>query len=739
MRVTLEERLFGLLKLPEYTPLNARGIAANIDVPKRDFERFEKLLEELEASGRIVRVRNTRFAIPTDADLVTGRIMISRNGRGLLQPDDATQSAIVIPENQTGTAFIQDRVLVRRNPVGKKTAKGTTVEETGKVIRILERARTEMVGTLNRTSQFYYVVADDPRIPHDIYVTMPKGAKRKPELGDKVVVELTEWVSRHNNPEGKIIKTLGKQDDPGVDMESITRQYALSGPFPREVIAECKAFGTTISAADIKGRLDCRKHDVVTIDPDDAKDFDDAFYLEPQKDGWKLWVHIADVSHYVKPGSALDKEAVIRGNSTYMVHKVVPMLPEKLSNNLCSLVPGEDRLTRCVEFRINSKGMVQAAKFHSAVIHSKRRFSYQEAFAALQRKPSNKIEVMLHDALAIARLQRKERFKRGSLDLEFPDYKIRLDDEGHVTRIDKFSNDESHQLIEEFMLLANEAVAKELRRKKIPSIFRIHEEPAAEKLMELQQNLLRLGVRTSNLRRPDEFARLGRVIKAHPAAGALSVLVLRAMRRARYAQVPLGHYGLGKRDYTHFTSPIRRYSDLVVHRSLFQGKHPSPEELIKTCDHISFTERNSADAEFDSKMIKLYAYLQHQLDSGEHVVYTGLVTEVRNFAMFVDVRELGISGAIRLSTIDGDFFQFNPTNMSLRGRRTGATIRFGDQLKMVIADVDQLKKQVNFRLAEKISSIRKTPDSRSNSSKRPRGNRQQKVGGRPGGRKKAGS
>src|ERR1019366_2772736 len=448
---------------------------------------------------------------------------------------------------------------------------------------------------------FLYVIPDDPRIPHDIYVVPPRDVGRPANLGDKVVVELREWESRHTNPEGEIIEVLGAPDEEGVDMLSVLRQYELPLHFPKAVLHEAHVIGSVVHEKDLAGRLDCRAHQVVTIDPDDAKDFDDAICLERvSSEQWRLWVHIADVSHYVKPGTALDAEASKRGNSTYLVDRVIPMLPEALSNELCSLKPNIDRLTKCVEFLISNDGRVLNAKFYSAVIHSQRRFSYGEVLEILQRRPSSDpIEQMLHQAHELAQRIRRLRFKAGSLDLDFPETKIRLDEHGRILRIEKTVNDVSHQLIEECMLLANEAVATRLMSQRLLAVYRVHEEPDDRRLQEYRQDVLSQNVPCGNLGQPAEVQKLLHRLGTLPIGPALKIGFLKSLMRARYAVEPLGHYGLAKAKYTHFTSPIRRYADLVVHRALFEKRHAPVSALKETAAHISVTERNSADAERD--------------------------------------------------------------------------------------------------------------------------------------------
>jgi ribonuclease R len=593
-------------------------------------------------------------------------------------------------------------VLVRRDVRPKGLRSGAVEADTGTVVRILERRRTQMVGTLQRGRKVLYVIPDDPRIPHDIYVPEPRDLGRPARIGDKVVVELREWESRHTNPEGEIVEVLGAPGEEGVDMLSVLRQYDLPLHFPKAVLHEAQAIGTTVHARDGAGRVDCRRHRVITIDPDDAKDFDDAICLERvSAEQWRLWVHIADVSHYVKPGTALDVEARKRGNSTYLVDRVIPMLPEALSNELCSLKPDVDRLTKCVEFLISNDGRVLNAKFYPAVIHSQRRFTYGEVLEILKRKPtSDPIEQMLHQAHELAQRIRRLRFKAGSLDLDFPETKIRLDERGNILRIEKTVNDVSHQLIEECMLLANEAVAGRLMSQHTPAVYRVHEEPDDRRLQEYRQEVLSQNVPCGNLSQPTEVQKLLSRLGTLPIGPALKIGFLKSLMRARYAVEPLGHYGLAKKKYTHFTSPIRRYADLVVHRALFDKNSPGTSALKETAEHISVTERNSADAERDSKDVKLFAFLKAQLASGKPERYPALVTDVRNFGFFVDVSGLAMSGLVPLSTIEDDFYVFDAARNNLVGRRTRRVIRLGDQLTVQVAKVDSFKKQVDFRLVE---------------------------------------
>jgi ribonuclease R len=763
----METQILTLLGQPDYAPANVPEMLQQLGWPPQRQQELQRLIRSLEQTGKITRTKGNRYILSREADLIPGTIQINRQGKGFLRPDDSTVKEIMIPESDTSTALHGDRVLVRRKvrTRGLRPDRGME-QETGSVIRILERKRSQIVGTLQRGRQFLYVRPDDPRMQQDIYVPEPRDVGRKPNIGDKVVVELGEWESRHTNPEGEIIEVLGAPDEEGVDMLSVLRQYNLPLHFPKPVLAEARAIGSVVQPHEIAGREDCRSHQVITIDPDDAKDFDDAICLERTAQGqWKLWVHIADVSHYVKPGTALDVEARKRGNSTYLVDRVIPMLPEALSNELCSLKPNVDRLTKCVEFLVSDDGRVLSTKFYPAVIHSQRRFTYKEVLAILQEGGGNRraatisaassgatlanedvaqspvpplvrggvvaarqplpvsIIQMLHDAHELAQKIRRLRFKNGSLALDFPETKIRLDEQGRVLRIEKIENDVSHQLIEEYMLLANEAVATRLMSENQKAIYRVHEEPDERRINEYREDVLSHHIPCGNLTKRPEVTKLLQKLDTIPIGAALKIGFLRSLMRARYAVEPLGHYGLAKAKYTHFTSPIRRYADLVVHRALFQASHGPTHSLKETAEHISDTERNSADAERDSKDVKMYAFLKAQLAMAKPPVYPALVIDVRNFGFFVDVPGLAMSGLIHCSSLTDDFYEFDEARGTLTGRRNRRVFRLGDKVEVQIAKVDSFKKQVDFRLARE---ERKGRDDQGDRSRPPQRSQQQR-------------
>ena len=698
----MEDDILRLLSRKDYSPLNIPELLRRLGLVPNQQQVLQQALAALERSGRIARIKGNRYIQPREADLIPGRIRMTRSGKAFLQPDDPQLKEIMVPAESTGTALHEDRVLVRREVKAAGIRSTDGGPDTGTVIRVLERRRTQIVGTLQKSPQFLYVIPDDPRMPKDIYVPPPRDVGRVAIVGEKVVVELRAWESRHTNPEGEIIEVLGPADAEGVDMLSVLRQYGLPLHFPQPVLDEARSIGSEVTASDLADRVDCRRQLVITIDPDDAKDFDDAICLERAgADQWRLWVHIADVSHYVKPETVLDTEARKRGNSTYLVDRVIPMLPEALSNELCSLKPAVDRLTKCVEFLLAEDGQVLQTKFFSAVIHSQRRFAYPEVLAILLRKPVGPIEQMVHEVHKLAQRIRRARFQAGSLDLDFPERKIRLDEQGRVVRIEKVENDVSHQLIEECMLLANEAVATRLMHLRRPAVYRVHEPPEEKRLQEYREEVLAHQVPCGNLSHRPEVQKLLHRLNSLAIGPALTIGFLKSLMRARYAMEPLGHYGLAKPKYTHFTSPIRRYADLVVHRALF-SKQATASSLTHTAQHISDTERNSADAERDSKDVKLFAFLTAQLASGKPERYGALVIDVRNFGFFVDVADLAMSGLVHLSSVQEDFFQFDSNRSQLVGRRTRRIIRLGDRIEVQVCKVDTFKKQVDFRMAEPV-------------------------------------
>ena len=706
----IRERVMALLQAPDYRPRDRNEIAQALQAKGRDRVNVRQTLREMEHSGQIVRIRKNRYVLPTEADLLTGKLSIHQAGFGFLVPEKSGEPDIFVAAENTGTAMNGDRVVVRiSRDVPQRRAKDRLRAE-GRVIRILERARDTIVGTLQHSKNFYYVVPDDPRIVHDVYVQLPKN--RPAKVGDKVVVRLEEWQSRHVNPEGEIIEILGSATAPGIDMLSIIRKYGLPTEFPKAVLDQANRIPKTVEQRMIDGREDLRDKFIVTIDPDDARDFDDAIDVERiGNQGWRLGVHIADVSAYVTPDSALDREARRRGNSVYLPDRVIPMLPERLSNGVCSLNPDVDRLTFSVFIEFDKNGRAKSGRFARTVIRSAKRLTYKEAYELLRKPESGnprdqgEIAERLHTAWELASLLRRKRFEHGSLDLDFPEVKVYVDPNGKPIRLERVDNDESHQLIEEFMLAANEAVARELRHRSIPTIYRVHEDPDPEKLGEYREFILSFGYNVGDLSHRKEVQRFLASIRGKPEEQALKIGLLKSLKRARYVAQPLGHYGLAKANYLHFTSPIRRYADLVVHRTLaernlLRRSKIDIGQIESIAGHISDTERNAADAEIESVRLKKLQFFQQQLEERNPQVFRAAIMDVRNYGLVVELPDALVTGLVHVSTLSDDFYRFDAAQRRLIGRRTNRRYRIGDEVRVFVARVDTFKQQIDFAIAD---------------------------------------
>ena len=705
----IQQQILALLARKDYRPLDKNGLAKTLGRKSGVRMGLSQALRELERAGEIARIRKNRYVLPAEADLVAGKLSIHQAGYGFLTPEKAGEPDIFIAAENTGTAMHGDRVVARISqdaPYGRIRGR-----REGRVIRILERAHDTIVGTLQHSRNFYYVVPDDPRLVHDVYVS-PKEVTAT--VGDKVVVRLEAWESRHVNPEGEIIEVLGSASAPGVDMLSIVRKYHLPTEFPRDVLEQADRISEKIDARQLEGREDLRKEFTVTIDPDDARDFDDAIHVEKiENGGWRLGVHIADVAAYVEPESALDREARRRGNSVYLPDRVIPMLPERLSNGVCSLNPGVDRLTHSVFVHFDRNGTAKSARFARSVIRSAHRLNYKQAYAILKSSPRDRLSERLHVAWELASLLRQKRFEHGSLDLDFPEVKVWLDESGKPVRLERVENDESHQLIEEFMLAANEAVARGLKNRAVPAIYRIHENPDPEKLAEYREFVLSFGYKIGDLTHRAEVQRLLASIRGKPEEQALKIGLLKSLKRARYFPQPLGHYGLAKGNYLHFTSPIRRYADLVVHRALGRADtphrsskvsgaaqyHPDMSQVASIAEHVSTTERIAAEAEIESVRMKKLEFFQQQLDERNPQIFRAAIVDVRNYGLAVELPDALITGLVHVSSLADDFYLFEPSRRQLIGRRARKRFSIGDEVRVFVVRVDAFKRQVDFAIA----------------------------------------
>jgi len=757
--MNFDEKVISHMLGTDFTPSTPDELADALKIPKGEKSRFEDELKTMQCSGLIVRLKRDRLCLPRDADLVTGIIFFRQTGKATVRPDtksyQATAEPVMIRSDDTGLALHGDRVVARLNSErprrggrGGKPKRTTTPEnKTGRVIRILERARTSLPGTLKKARHAFYVIPDDPRIIQDILVPSP-GTEGTPtaKVGDKVIVKLFEWTQRHMNPEGEIVEVLGRTHEPMAEYKAILHKFDLDPEFPDEVMRQVENVPAKVSSKQIEGRLDCRNLQTLTIDPDDAKDFDDAISLEKLDDGnWRVGVHIADVNAYVKPGSPLDVEAAKRGNSTYLTGTVIPMLPHKLSNGICSLVEDEDRLTKAVFLDFTPQGRLVGNTFGNTVIRSNKRLTYRQAFAMMKENDLKKIRnaplppkhqtgsigrdlaslddkeleslrKMVRKLWSFAERMRKGRMQDGSLDLDMPEVKIFVDEQGAADRIESVHNDESHQLIEEFMLAANEAAAKEIKKLSIPCLYRVHDEPDTEKLDEFREYLATVGINIGDLTRRREITRMLSAINSHPQAYTLRIQFLRSLKQACYRASPDGHYGLCKNDYTHFTSPIRRYSDLIVHRVfenflLKRGLSSAPDnlgivytqaKLESIGEHLSITERNSTDAERESVKVKLLEFFEREIKRpGKKTVFEAVITDIKNHGMFIELSQSLAFGLVHISTLRDDHYLLSPDGTKLRGKRKGRIYRLGETIKVVTERVDRFKRQIDFAPAGK--------------------------------------
>jgi ribonuclease R len=707
-KTDLRAEILRLIRDPRYRPLDKIEIANALGYGAAQRNEVRRTLRDLEKEGEIARIRKNRYVQPDTADLVTGTLSVHEAGYAFLTNEKKGQADLFIAAENTGTAMHGDHVVARIIR-GAEFSRARTPRAEGRVIRILTRANETIVGTLQQTRNFFYVVPDDPRLVHNIYVQPSRVNHHEPHRDDKVVVRLEAWESRHVNPEGKIIECLGPRTAPGVDILSIIRKYHLPLEFPKAILEEASAISETVTLID--GREDLRQQFIVTIDPDDARDFDDAIQVEEIKGGWQLGVHIADVSAYVRPGSALDREAQRRGNSVYLPDRVIPMLPERLSNGVCSLNPHVDRLTHSVFLQFDRNGRVRQTRFARTVIRSAHRLTYKQAFAILKSSARDELSERLHTAWKLAALLRRKRFEHGSLDLDMPEVKVVVDKKGKPIRFERVENDESHQLVEEFMLAANEAVARELKNRGIPTIYRVHENPEAERLGELREFVLAHGIRVGDLTHRGEVQRLLAAIRGTAEEHPLKIALLKSLKRARYATTPLGHYGLAKVNYAHFTSPIRRYADLEVHRALAdrdisRRSSRASSQLSAIADRISDTERNAAEAEIDAVKMKKLEFFELQLQARDPQVFDAVVIDVRNYGILVELPEILLTGLIHVSTLADDFYVFSPSQRRFVGRQRRRRFAVGDKLRVHVARVDQFKRQIDFAIAD----LRPGPD-----------------------------
>lgn len=737
-------------------PLTKSEMARQLGIAPDDRAAFRRILKEMVADGSLKPGKKTKIQTAKSGGkgLLIGRIRIFPKGHATVYPDGKEEAneqsgfdldsirRIFIPPGKSGTAMDGDTVEVK---TVLKRGRDGEIDPHGTVTRIVERSNRLVVGVYFNRNGRSYIQPDAESLPQTLDVDPSDEAKD----GQKVAVEITEW-KEGSKPKGFVKEVVGWPDSPGVDILSVVHKYGLQTDFPEKTMAAAKEVAIEVPQSEKDQREDWTDRLVITIDPADAKDHDDAIWAEKTATGWTLAVHIADVSHYVKPGTALDKEALKRGNSTYLVDRVLPMLPETLSNGICSLRPDEVRLTKCALMEFNHEGLLKKSTFINAYINSQAKLAYEDAQVILDggkaparfsKELAEEIEGLVRESWKLATILRKRRFKRGALDMEMDEIKVQVDEKTKAaTGFVKVEHCESHQLIEECMLAANESVAKALRDRQKPAIYRVHDDPDPEKLMEFGETARAHGYQVGDLTNRAHVQQLLDQAVGTPEEHNIKLGLLRSLRRAEYSEEPNGHYGLAKADYAHFTSPIRRYADLVVHRAL-QGllKNP-PAKLDRTmsqaackeaAEHISDTERNSSFAEQETKALKLLEWLEMTRTSEEPPVFEGVITEVRSMGLFVEATDIMQKGLVKFENLPGRGWRFEGSGPAFR-RSGNESLHSGLKVKLTVAKVDFIEQRVDFA----IESIMEGQED----SKPPKtSSRQRKAGGDRSGNSRGGS
>jgi ribonuclease R len=708
---TLKHKVLQVLRDSQGRFLKTKEIARGLKIREEDeYRALRALLHALADNHEVERGKNQRYGIKAGQTRVVGRIHINRHGYGIVETEEPERREIYVGSQFLKTALDGDVVEVAlfAGPSTSKVhgAKDRRVE--GEVVEVLKRQRFTIVGRLERSKNFYFVVPDDRNITRDIYVS--QGSLSGARHGDKVVVALEPWESEHLNPEGKVIEVLGQAGVAKTEVLSVARAFDLPSHFPPQVLQEAKRVSSTISDAEYRCRLDLRELICFTIDPEDAKDFDDAVSLEVLADGnYRLGVHIADVSQYVREGSALDREALKRGTSVYLVNEVIPMLPEKLSNDVCSLKPYEDRLAYSVFMTVTHQGTVKGYEIEKSVIESKRRFTYEEVQRILDTGKGEHGNI-LREMRTLSQILLQKRLREGGIDFETVETKFRFDKEGYPLEIIKKVRLDSHRLVEEFMLLANRTVAQHIgaaRRSdgKRPFIYRVHDLPDPDRLRDLSNFVAKFGHRLHvNGVNAKAIEKLIESVRGTAEEYVINEVAIRSMAKAVYSEKNIGHFGLGFNYYTHFTSPIRRYPDLVVHRLLYEysegmrgeRRAQHSKRLPSICQQSSEMERRAIEAERESVKVKQVEYMARHL--GDEL--EGIISGVTNFGLFVQINDLLIEGLVRMRDLGDDYYVYDEKNYALIGRRTRKRYRLGDKITVQVVRVDLEDREIDFRVVE---------------------------------------
>ncbi|MFS0878936.1 ribonuclease R [Metabacillus niabensis] len=700
------DKLLAFMKEEAYKPLTVQELEEAFGIEdSAEFKDFVKALVAMEDQGLVVRTRSNRYGLPEKMNLLKGKLIGHAKGFAFLDPEDPSLDDVFIPPTELKTAMHGDTVLVR------VSAETSGSRQEGTVIRIIERGVKEVVGTYTESKNFGFVIPDDKKIINDIFI--PKNAANGAIEGHKVVVKLTTYPEGRMSAEGEVIQILGHKNDPGVDILSVIHKHGLPGLFPEEALQQANDVPDTIHEDDLKGRRDLRNEVIVTIDGADAKDLDDAVTVQKLENGhYKLGVHIADVSHYVTENSPIDREALERGTSVYLVDRVIPMIPHRLSNGICSLNPKVDRLTLSCEMEIDETGTVVKHDIFQSVIKTTERMTYSDVRKILEDRDEEVMEKyealvpMFEQMGELAQILRTKRMNRGAIDFDFKEAKVLVDKEGNPYDVVIRERSVAERLIEEFMLLANETVAEHFHWMNVPFIYRIHEDPNMEKLQRFLEFITNFGYTvkgTANDIHPRALQNILEEVQGTPEETVISTVMLRSMKQAKYDPASLGHFGLSTEFYTHFTSPIRRYPDLIVHRLirtyLIEGKVDEEtrskwaESLPNIAEHASNMERRAVEAERETDELKKAEFMLDKI--GEE--YDGMISSVTNFGMFVELPNT-IEGLVHVSYMTDDYYRYDEKHYAMIGERTGNVYRIGDEITVRVVNVNKDERSIDFEI-----------------------------------------
>jgi ribonuclease R len=728
-------------------PATARELAQILRIPREERHTFRRQLKALVASGELLQIRGNRFGLPDKMDLVVGRLTTNPGGFGFVVPEHAETAGrrqdIYIAASNLTEAMHGDRVVAR---IERETAKGLE----GRIIRILERSQERIVGRFEvDDAGLGYVVPFDRRVLTDVHV--PGGQSSSAEPGEMVLVEITRWPTATRGPVGRVAEVLGSIDEPGVDTQIIIRKFNIPDAHAEESIAEARRLGTAVRERDIRGRTDFRPVTTVTIDGEHARDFDDAITIERLKNGnYWLGVHIADVSHYVREGSALDEEGYTRGTSVYFTERAVHMFPAELATGLCSLNPHVDRLVQSCLMEVDRRGTVVRYEMHDGVINSDARMTYTEVNAILTERDPVAIDryralvpmfEQMHELFEILYQRRR---RRGSIDFDLPEAEVVLSEFGQIEAIVASERNVAHRLIEEFMLLANETVAGHLVQAAVPALHRVHEAPDVKKVADFEEFISTLGYGLGGgaTPAPRHFQKLIDRIRGTPEERPIAALMLRTMQKAKYDAVSLGHFGLAAEHYTHFTSPIRRYPDLVVHRMLRESRQGAmararreelEDELPEVARHTSEMERRADEAERELLQWKKVRFMADKV--GDE--FEGYITGVAAYGLFVELVEHYVEGMVHVSSMADDYYRFIEQQHVLRGENTKKVYRLGDKVAVQVVRVDMERRQVDLGIVEILERVRREERPKGPVRSRTRPKREERRTQRPGRKERA--